>query len=73
MDTYDRIYRSYEGQEKDQNVGASFLFRRGNKMINGGRGSNGLRRKRGGRKKNKHTAQYQVWEESGEMCEGLGN
>jgi len=49
-------------------VDASILLRRGNKIIKGSRGWEGLR-KRGGREKE---GQNQVWEEM-EMCRGSGN
>jgi hypothetical protein len=45
--THDTIHRSYEVQEEGRpNVDASVLLRRGNKIIKGSRGWEGLGRKR---------------------------
>jgi hypothetical protein len=58
-------------RKEDQRVDASVLLRRGNKIIKGSRGWEGLGRKRkagvGGEVKN------QVWEEMEEMYRGSGN
>ena len=58
-------------KKEDQRVDASVLLRRGNKIIKGSRGWEGLGRKRrgggGGEVKN------QVWEEMEEMYRGSGN
>jgi hypothetical protein len=58
-------------RKKDQRVDASVLLTRGNKIIKGSRGWEGLGRKRegGGEKE----GQNQVWEEIEEMHKGSGN
>ena len=58
-------------RKEDQRVDASVLLRRGNKIIKGSRGWEGLGRKRrgGGEKEEKN----QVWEEMEEMYRGSGN
>ena len=58
-------------RKEDQRVDASVLLRRGNKIIKGSRGWEGLGRKRrgGGGKEGKN----QVWEEMEEMYRGSGN
>ena len=53
-------------KKKDQSVYASVLLRKGNKIIMGGRGWEGLGRKRG-RGEGKKRGQDQVWEEMGEI------
>ena len=57
--------------KKEHRVDASVLLRRGNKIIKGSRGWEGLGRKRrgGGEKRGKN----QVWEEMEEMYRGSGN
>ena len=52
-------------KKEDQSVDASVLLRRGNKIITGGRGWEGLRRNGAGR--GKRGGQDQVWEETGDM------
>ena len=58
-------------EKEDQSVDASVLLRRGNKIIMGGRGWEGHKRKReeGGGK----GGQDQVWKEMREMYRGSGN
>jgi hypothetical protein len=57
-------------RKEDHRVDSSVLLRRGNKIIKGSRGWEGLGRKRrvGGEKRKK-----QVWEEMGEMYRGSRN
>ena len=58
-------------RKEDQRVDASVLLRRGNKIIKGSRGWEGLgRKRRGGREKE---VKNQVWEEMEEMYRGSGN
>jgi hypothetical protein len=57
-------------KKDDQSVDASILLKRGNKIIMGGRGSEGSGRKRVGG--GKRGWQYQVWEETGEKSRGSG-
>ena len=58
-------------RKEDQRVDASVLLRRGNKIIKGSRGWEGLgRKRRGGGEKE---GQNQVWEEMEEMYRGSGN
>ena len=57
--------------KEDQRVNASVLLRRGNKIIKGSRGWEGLgRKRRGGREKE---VKNQVWKEMEEMYRGSGN
>ena len=56
-------------RKEDQRVDASVLLRRGNKIIKGSRGWEGLGRKRRGGKKGKN----HIWEEMEEMYRGSGN
>ena len=58
-------------RKEDQRMDASVLLRRGNNIIKGSRGWEGLGRKRrgGGEKEGKN----QVWEEMEEMYRGSGN
>ena len=58
-------------RKEDQRVDASVLLRRGNKIIKGSRGWEGLGRKRGGG--GEKEGQNQVWEEMEEMYRGSGN
>jgi hypothetical protein len=55
-------------KKEEQNMDASALFVRGNKIITGGRSWKGLGRKRGEREEK--GGQYQVWEETWEMYMG---
>jgi hypothetical protein len=45
--THDTIHRQYEAQEEGRSVDVSVLLRKGNKIITGGKGWEGLWRKRG--------------------------
>ena len=58
-------------KKEDQSVDASVLLRRGNKIIKGSRGWEGLGRKRG--VEGEKEGQNQVWEEMEEMYRGSGN
>ena len=58
-------------REEDQRVDASVLLRRGNKIIKGSRGWEGLGRKRG--VEGEKEGQNQVWEEMEEVYRGSGN
>ena len=57
-------------RKEDQRVDASVLLRRGDKIIKGTRGWEGLERETGGTGKE---GQNHVWEEMGEMYKGSGN
>jgi hypothetical protein len=57
-------------KEEDQSVDVSALLRRGNKIIKGRRGWEGLGRKRG--EGGEKGGQEQVWEETEEMYRGSG-
>jgi hypothetical protein len=57
-------------KKKNQSVDASVLLRRGNKIVMGDRGWEGLGRKKGG---GGERGQNQVWEETGEMYRGSEN
>jgi hypothetical protein len=56
-------------RKEDQSMGVTVLLRRGNKIIKGSRGWEGLGRKRRGGKKGKN----HIWEEMEEMYRGSGN
>jgi hypothetical protein len=58
-------------KKEDQSVDASVLLRRGNKVITGGRGWEGLGRKRRG--EGRKGGQDQVWEEMGDRYRASGN
>ena len=58
-------------RKEDQRVDAPVLLRRGNKIIKGSRGWEGLGRKRG--VEGEKEGQNQVWEEMEEMYRGSGN
>ena len=57
--------------KEDQRVDASILLRRGNSIIKGSKGWEGLGRKRG--RGGEKEGQNQVWEEMEEMYRGSGN
>jgi hypothetical protein len=59
-------------KKEDQSVDVSVLLRKGDKIIKGGIGWEGLGRKRGGGEEKKRGPD-QIWEETGEMFRGSGN